>query len=114
MSSLSEGLPISLLEAMALAKPVVCTRVGGIPSVVLDQREGLLAPPDDAEAMAELLLTLSRDAALRQRMGQAGQRRVRAEYDISVMVRRVEDEYQRVLRKKGDWLDPPQNQGIGQ
>ena len=100
MSSRSEGLPVSLLEAMALARPVVCTQVGGIPGVVTDGMEGFLVPPDEPDAMSERLACL-RDHATRHRMGKAGREKVEAEYDISVMVRKVEDECQRILRKKG-------------
>lgn len=93
MSSHSEGLPISLLEAMALGKPVVCTRVGGIPGAVTDGVEGFLVPPGDAAAMAQRLGQLGADAGLRARMGLAGQDTVRTRYDISVMVREVETLY---------------------
>ena len=101
LSSHSEGLPVSLLEAMALAKPVVCTDVGGIPGVVSDGIEGLLVPVGQPETMADRLVALFDNAELRQRMGQAGREKVEAEYDISVMVRLVEDEYRRILQKKG-------------
>jgi glycosyltransferase involved in cell wall biosynthesis len=97
MSSHSEGLPISLLEAMALGKPVVCMRVGGIPGAVTDGVEGFLVPPGDAAAMAERLGQLGADAGLRARMGLAGQDKVRTRYDISVMVREVEGEYRKLL-----------------
>jgi len=99
LSSRSEGLPISLLEAMALAKPVVCTNVGGIPGAVTDDVEGFLVPPDEPAAMAERLACL-RDDATRLRMGKAGQEKVQAKYDISVMVRKVEEEYRRLLAKR--------------
>jgi glycosyltransferase involved in cell wall biosynthesis len=100
LSSKSEGLPVSLLEAMALGKPVVCTRVGGIPGVVTDSVEGFLVPVDGPEIMAGRLAGLCDDVGLRQRMGQAGLAKVRAEYDIAGMVRRVEDEYRRLLEAK--------------
>ena len=97
LSSRSEGLPISLLEAMALGRPVVCTCVGGIPGVVTDGIEGFLVPVERPEAMADRFARLCDNPALRERMGQAGQEKVFAEYDISVMVRKVEDEYRRIL-----------------
>jgi len=101
LSSHSEGLPISLLEAMALAKPVVCTCVGGIPGAVSDGVEGFLVPAAQPETMADRFATLSDGVELRQRMGHAGRRKAEAEYDISVMVRSVEDEYRRILHEKG-------------
>lgn len=93
LASHSEGLPVSLLEAMALGKPVVCTRVGGIPGAVTDGVEGFLVPPGDAGAMAERLGQLAADRDLRARLGRAGQDTVRTRYDIGVMVRAVEALY---------------------
>jgi glycosyltransferase involved in cell wall biosynthesis len=101
LTSFSEGLPVSLLEAMALAKPVVCTNVGGIPGVVTDGREGFLVPVGAAESLAEKLGLLQSDASLRRRLGEAGQARVRTHHDISVMVRQVEAEYRRILEEEG-------------
>jgi glycosyltransferase involved in cell wall biosynthesis len=100
LSSASEGLPVSLLEAMALGKPVVCTRVGGMPGVITDGVEGFLVSPDGPDEMAQRFGCLCEDGALRLRMGQAGRAKVAAEYDIAVMVRRVEAEYRRLFAKK--------------
>lgn len=101
MSSRSEGLPIALLEAMALARPVVCTAVGGIPKVVDDGCEGYLVSPERPEQMAERLGELARQPHLRESMGRAGRLRVETHHDVSLMVRRVEQAYRRVLEKKG-------------
>lgn len=100
MSSASEGLPVSLLEAMGLGKPVVCTAVGGIPQVVREGIDGLLVAPENPAALADALVKLATDVELRQRLGASGAQRVRDHYDISVMVRQVEDEYRRILARK--------------
>ncbi len=100
LSSHSEGLPVSLLEAMALAKPVVCTNVGGIPGVVTDGWEGFLVPPNEPDALADRLTRLF-DPDLRMRLGQAGQDKVRKSCDVSTMVQSVEAEYRRILEGKG-------------
>src|SRR5690349_11467522 len=71
MSSVTEGLGTSLLDAMACGKPVVATRAGGMPEVVVDGRTGLLVAPRDHEAMADAIVTLLRDEALRKHMGAA-------------------------------------------
>lgn len=71
LPSLSEGTSVSLIEAMALGLPAVATRVGGTPQVLDEGRTGLLVPKADLNALAEGLLTLLNDAAMRQRMGEA-------------------------------------------
>lgn len=100
LSSLSEGLPVSLLEAMALGKPVVCTCVGGIPGVVSDGLEGFLVPTDPPQEMADRFARLHDDPQLRYRMGRAGQETASTKYDVAAMVRRVEAEYRRILEEK--------------
>jgi glycosyltransferase involved in cell wall biosynthesis len=82
LSSRSEGLPMSVLEAMATAVPVVATAVGGIPELVRDGESGALVPAGDAAALAVALDRLARDAALRDRLGDAGRRRVEQEFSL--------------------------------
>src|SRR5688572_3475310 len=69
MSSVTEGLGTSLLDAMACARPIVATRAGGIPEIVEDGVNGLLVPPRDARAMADGIVRALRDEALRARLG---------------------------------------------
>ena len=75
LPSFTEGLPVSLLEAMALAKPILSTRVGGIPELVREGIDGLLVEPGDVPGLARALHTLSEPGA-REQMGEAGRRRV--------------------------------------
>jgi glycosyltransferase involved in cell wall biosynthesis len=75
LTSLSEGIPLSLIEAMGAGLPVVATRVGGVPEVVEEGRTGLLAPAGDDEQLAGLILRLAADPELRERLGQAGRER---------------------------------------
>src|SRR5262249_9525978 len=72
MSSVTEGLGTSLLDAMAAARPIVATTAGGIPEIVEDGVNGLLVPPRDAHALAGAIVRALGDAALRRRMGDAG------------------------------------------
>jgi glycosyltransferase involved in cell wall biosynthesis len=97
MSSDFEGLPISMLEAMALAKPIVATAVGGIPGVVREGIDGCLVPPRNPEALAEQFLALYSNPAKRIVMGQNAKQRVAEQYDIARMVKRVEALYLDVL-----------------
>lgn len=82
LSSFMEGLPIVLMEAMALGKPVIATRVAGIPELVTDGESGLLFTPSNWPELAEKIALLASDEELRQRLGAAGNTRVAAEFDI--------------------------------
>jgi glycosyltransferase involved in cell wall biosynthesis len=86
MSSVTEGLGTSLLDAMACAKPIVATTAGGMPEVVEDGRTGILVPPRDHQAMADAIVRLLEDATLRQRMGEAGLSLVSAKFSSERMV----------------------------
>jgi glycosyltransferase involved in cell wall biosynthesis len=96
MSSITEGLGTSILDAMAASKAVVATSVGGIPEVVEDGVTGVLVPPHSAPALAEAILHLLRDAPLRRRMGEAGLARVRAQFSVDRMVDETLAVYERV------------------
>lgn len=91
-----EGLPVSVLEAMALHRPVVATAVGGVPSVVHNEVTGLLVPPSDPESLAAALVrALSSPAA--PRWGEAAARLVNREFGLDRMVSAYEDLYRDVL-----------------
>jgi len=84
--SLSEGFALVAAEAMALARPVVGTRVGGLADVVADGETGFLVPPADAEALAAAVARLLRDPAMAQAMGEAGARRCEERFTVQRMV----------------------------
>jgi glycosyltransferase involved in cell wall biosynthesis len=92
LSSTYEGLPIALVEAMALGRPAVVTDVGGTPEVVTDGADGLLVPPGDPAALADGLLRLLGDPELRARIGAAARTRAAA-FDIRTAVARMEQVY---------------------
>jgi glycosyltransferase involved in cell wall biosynthesis len=92
-----DGLSIALLEAMSLGKPSVLTRVGGNPEVVEDGEHGLVVPPENPNALAEGIVALLGDSALRGRMGEAARQRAR-DFDIRAAVRRSEELYEDLLR----------------
>ena len=86
LSSVAEGTPVTLLEAMACALPVVSTAVGGIPELVQDGVTGALAPAGDAAALARALALYAADPALAARHGAAGRARIENHYSVSAMV----------------------------
>ncbi len=101
LSSLYEGLPTVVIEAMALGVPVVATWVGGTPEIVNHEHDGLLVPPRDPEAMAAGILRLLHDDNLRTEMGRRAQHSVRSKFDVRRRVREVEAIYEEVLAAKG-------------
>jgi len=96
MSSVTEGLGTSLLDAMACGKPVVATTAGGIPEVVVDGETGLLVPPRDHASMARAIVSLLKDEPLRRQMGEAGRTRARIKFSAERMVQDTLRVYQRV------------------
>src|SRR4051812_14206529 len=86
MSSVTEGLGTSLLDAMACSRPIVATTAGGIPEVVDDGVTGLLVPPRDHTAMAEAIVALIADTHRRQTMGEAGFARVNETFTVERMI----------------------------
>jgi glycosyltransferase involved in cell wall biosynthesis len=92
-----EGLPISVLEALAYARPVVATAVGGVPSIVKDGVTGLLVPPNDPIAIAEAIDTLLNDPVKAATVAQAGRELVESEYSLEAMVQATESLYDEVI-----------------
>lgn len=100
LSSLKEGLPVSLLEAMAAGKAVVATSVGGIPETIRDRDNGFLVPPGDVEALADAIGRFAADPSLGARLGSAAREDAAREYAIERIVGRVEDLYAGLCAKK--------------
>jgi glycosyltransferase involved in cell wall biosynthesis len=96
-SSHVEPFGICLIEAMACEKPVVATRVGGIPEVVDDEKTGILIPPRRPADMAKAVKRFLDDPALRQEMGRAGRKRVERLFTAEVHADKVLASYQEVL-----------------
>jgi glycosyltransferase involved in cell wall biosynthesis len=93
MPSLAEGLGVAALEAMAMAKPVVASRVGGLAEVVEDGGAGFLVKPGDSQELAEAVLRLLKDSRLRETMGRAARQRAENLFSREQMITRTEGVY---------------------
>lgn len=99
--SLYEGLPNTVLEAMAAGLPVVATAVGGTPEAVVNGETGLLVPPRDPSALAQAITRLLQAPDLRRKMGQAGREWVVQFFSVERMVAKTERLYAELLAEKG-------------
>ncbi len=100
-SSSSEGSPLAVMEYMEAGLPVVATAVGGVPDLIEPGVHGLLVAPRDPAALAEALDELLGDPDRAREMGVRGSERRRAEFDIDVLVHRLESLYVELLRERG-------------
>lgn len=96
LPSYHEGLPMSILEAMAAGLPVVATPIAGVPESVIDHETGFLVEPGDVAGLARSLTTLLSDLGTRRRMGLAGRRLAEERFDVDVVVSEVLDLWARV------------------
>ena len=100
LSSVEEGLPNVVLEAMASGLPVIATEVGGLPEVVENGRTGLLVPSRNADVLANALSLLLSDEEIRAAFGREGTMRARHCYSNSRMVREYEQIFERLLKTR--------------
>ena len=100
LSSLNEGTPVAIIEAMAAGKAVVATDVGGVADVIEDGRTGILVPPGDAEAMANAVVMLAKDRTTRHRLGRAARESVAARFAHERLVDDVDRLYASALAEK--------------
>ncbi len=101
LPSHSEGVSLTILEAMARGLPVVTTRVGGSPELVDDPATGLLIPPGDPDALAAAVLSIWADPTRGEQMGRAGRERVERHFDVRTMTRQYEALYRELLTETG-------------
>jgi glycosyltransferase involved in cell wall biosynthesis len=92
-----EGTPLSVIEYLAAGKPVVATRVGGLPALVRDGIEGMLVEPRDSAGLAGAAARLLGDGALRREMGDRARQRQREHFDLDTTIRRLEDLYEELF-----------------
>ena len=98
-SAWPEPFGVVVLEAMAAGRPVIASRIGGLPDMVIDGETGVLIPPDDPAALRAALERLLADRDLREQLGQAGQRRVE-QFRAGAVIPRIEQVYRMVMLKE--------------
>lgn len=101
LPSANEGTPVSVIESLAAGRPVVATRVGGVPDVVREGVDGFLVGTGDIEALAERLSRLALDPELRARMGEAGRDRILERYAVDRLIDDIDGLYRSLLEAKG-------------
>ncbi len=100
LSSYNEGLPVSIIEAMAAAKPVVATEVGGVRELVQHEETGYVVPPGNANALAEAILKLIKDPSKRHVMGTQGRQHVNSQFTLERMLQAMDCLYLQMLEEK--------------
>ena len=100
LSSLNEGLPLVLIEAMAAGKPIVATKVGGVSEVVANGETGFLVPPKEPDKIAEMTITILRNLELAKKFGEAGRRRAKEKFSLNRMVNEYQNVYEECLANK--------------
>ena len=105
LPSYFEGMGRVLLEAMAMEKPVVGTKVGGIPDLIEQGLNGYLVNPGNERELASAVLKILNDKALAAKMGESGRKKMTDRFSADTMVRSIEKVYSEVLERKGICLD---------
>jgi glycosyltransferase involved in cell wall biosynthesis len=105
LTSINEGTPVSLIEAMAAGVPVVATAVGGVPDVVAEGEAGYLVESGDAEGMAQAIIELLRNPEKAKEMGQRGREGVYPRFAVQTLLANVEGLYAELLKQKNINLD---------
>lgn len=100
MPSLTEGTPNTIVEAMAHDKPIIASRVGGIPDMI-DDESGVLVPPGDTASLADAMIRLGKDDELRSRMGKAATARYERLFSPKVVLPAILEAYRRVSGGNG-------------
>jgi sugar transferase (PEP-CTERM/EpsH1 system associated) len=100
LSSIAEGTPVTILEAMSVGLPVVATHVGGIPALVLDRATGTLVPPNDADALATAIAAYLKQPALASQHGAAARERIERQYSVAAMLAAYTALYDKLCKSK--------------
>lgn len=102
LSSLWEGNPLAVMEAMAAGRLVIATAVGGVHELIEDGVSGFLIPPGDIDALSKAIWRLAMEPGLRERVGRAASQRARERFDVIAVTREYEALYERLLERRGN------------
>ncbi len=97
LTSLWEGIPVSIMEAMASRLPVIATDVGGVSEIVVNNETGILVPPQNPGAIAKAILALFSDFCRAKNMGKMGRERIKQNFTIEKMVKETEDLHEELM-----------------
>ena len=101
ISSRNEGTPVSIIEGFASGRPAVATRVGGIPDLVQEGKNGLLVPPGDPVALAQGIIRIIEDPEMARLFGGRGREEIRARYGVQRLASDLGRLYCDLLARKG-------------
>lgn len=100
LPTLQESLPQSVMQAMAMGRPVIATTVGGLPEVVEDGISGILVEPENPHALSEAVISLLKDKERMKKMGDAGRKIAQEKYSVDAMVERMYNFYESLIRER--------------
>ena len=98
--SLWEGLPQTVIEAMAMNKPVIATKVGGLPELIQDGKSGILIPPSDPSAIVDSIISIRENKKIAQNLSTEGRKVVEEYFSVKVMVNKLQELYLKTLESK--------------
>jgi len=105
LPSRSEGFGRTIAEAMAMGKPVIASRVGGLPELISEGETGLLVPPGDSNSLADAIVKLVENRSLAKKLGFNGRRKVKEQFSVEKNVRKIERVYMSLLSNSGNGHD---------
>ncbi|WP_421943933.1 glycosyltransferase family 4 protein [Pedobacter sp.] len=97
LPSLWEGLPIALLEAMSMRKAIIASKIDGITDLIIDNENGLLITPNDAESLTSAIFRLQNDLPLLKQLGSEAEKTVKEKFNVSSMTKKIETIYSEIL-----------------
>jgi colanic acid/amylovoran biosynthesis glycosyltransferase len=95
-----DGIPVAMMEAMAMGLPLISTIVSGVPELVEDGTSGILVPPKDEKAIADAIIALCKDTDLRVKMGKKGRKMIEREFNITIEAEKLHGIFENVAKQR--------------